>query len=298
VSPPSDNLRTASGEELVRLIHETPSPELLPVIDNPSLDEKTLCLLLQRKDLFTEFLKEVLLRRQFLKSYQVKKLLALHPRTPRTDAFRLLRELFLMDLVQFAISPGVSPDLKIKAEEQVINKLPHLPLGQKITLARRAPARIAGALLAEGQPPVVKTVLANPNLTEAQVLRVLSRDNLPPIVVRSISHHEKWSHVYNVRLALIRQPLTTLTTVLVFLPELTISDLRDLVAPGILPENLRHYLQAEIQRRLRHSHRLSDVPHQPVEQSTAIPQEQSAHDTSGSASASEGEDPPPPTLQK
>ena len=255
MNPAQERLRTASGEDLVHLIHETPPPELLPVLDNPSLDEKSLCLLLQRKDLSTDFLQEVLLRRQFLKSYQVKKALALHPHTPRTDGFRLLRELYLMDLVQFAISPGTLPDLKIKAEEQVINKLPHLPLGQKITLARRAPARIAGALLAEGQKQVVAAVLANPNLNEAQVLRVLSRDKLAPAVAQSIAQHEKWSHVYNVRIALIRQPSTTLTTILAFLPELTISDLRDLVAPGILPENLRHYLQAEIQRRMRNSQR-------------------------------------------
>jgi hypothetical protein len=249
----NDPLRTASGEEFVRLVHETAPGELLPALENPSLNEETLCLLLGRKDVPVEFLQEVLLQRQFLKSYRVKKALAFHPHTPRTEGFRLLRELYLMDLVQFAISPGVLPDMKIKAEEQVIAKLPHLPLGQKIALARRAPARIAGALLAEGHPPVVKAALGNPSLTEAQVLRVLSRDKLPPIVVQSIAQDAKWSHVYNVRIALIRQPSTTLTSVLAFLPELTISDLRELVAPGILAENLRHYLQAEIQRRLHQS---------------------------------------------
>ena len=50
-----------------------------------------------------------------------------------------------MDLVQFAISPGVLPDMKIKAEEQVIAKLPQLPLGQKLpwrgALRRALPAR-------------------------------------------------------------------------------------------------------------------------------------------------------------
>jgi hypothetical protein len=243
---------------LLRLIQETAANHLLPALENPALDEKILCTVLQRKDLSAEFLEEVLIHRQFLKSYQVKKALAFHPHTPRAEGVRLLRDLYLMDLVQFAISPGVLPDLKIKAEEQVIAKLPQLPLGQKISLARRAPARTAGALLAEGQPPVVKATLANPNLTEAQVLRVLSREKLPPIVVQSIAHHQKWGHIYNVRIALIRQPSTTLTTILAFLPELAISDLRELVAPGILPENLRHYLQAEIERRMRHSQRQAE----------------------------------------
>jgi hypothetical protein len=281
VSAPGEQLRTASGEEFVRLIQETPAGELLPALDNPSLDEETLGLLLQRKDLPAEFLQEVLLRRHFLKNYRVKKALAFHPHTPRTEGFRLLRELYLMDLVQFAISPGVQADMKIKAEEQVITKLPQLPLGQKITLARRAPGRIAGALLAEGHLAVVKAALGNPNLTEAQVLRVLSRDRLSAIVVQSLSQDEKWSHVYNVRIALIRQSATTLTTILSFLPELTISDLRELVAPGILPENLRHYLQAEIQRRFQKSKdKAGRDAEKPAESGTNAPE-------AGSSGASE-----------
>jgi hypothetical protein len=252
VSPMSyPDLQTATGEELVRLIHEVPPDMLLPILDNPALDETSLALLLHRKDLPSEFLTEILRRRQLLKNYLVKKLLAFHPHTPRTDALRLLRGLYLMDLVQFSISSEVRPDLKRKAEDQVIAKMAQLPLGQKITLARRSPARIAGSLLADGQPMVIKATLTNPNLTEAQVLRVLAKKKLPPVVAQSIAQHEKWSHVYNVRIALLRQPSTTLATVLAFLPELTVSDLRELAAPGVLPESLRHYLQAEIHRRLQ-----------------------------------------------
>ena len=252
------DLRTAAGEELVRLIHEAPTDMLSPILDNPALDETSLALLLHRKDLPSEFLTEILRRRQLLKNYLVKKLLAFHPHTPRTDALRLLRDLYLMDLVQFSISPEVRPDLKRKAEDQVIAKMAQLPLGQKITLARRSPARIAGSLLADGQPMVVKATLSNPNLTEAQVLRVLAKEKLPPVVAQSIAQHEKWSHVYNVRIALLRQPSTTLATVLAFLAELTVSDLRELAAPGVLPENLRHYLQAEIHRRLQKAKLPSD----------------------------------------
>ena len=259
MTPGERQLGSASGEQLVRLIEETPASELFPVLDNPALDEEALCLLLHRPDLPSELLAEVLRHRPFLKSYRIKKALAFHPHTPRSEGLRLLRELFLMDLVQFAISPGVLPDLKVKAEEQVIAKLPQLPLGQKITLARRSPARVAGALLAEGNSPVVQAALQNPNLTEAQVLRVLSRQKLPPAVVKFIAQDGKWSHVYNVRLALIRQPSTTLTAILAFLPELNISDLRELVAPGILPENLRRYLQAEIERRMDKSRQLAEA---------------------------------------
>jgi hypothetical protein len=70
-------------------------------------------------------------------------------------------------------------------------------------------------------------------------------------VAQAIANHPKWSQSYNVRLALVRTPTAPLAIVLGFLPQLTVSDLRELTAPGIIPENLRRYLQAEVQRRIR-----------------------------------------------
>src|SRR5205807_1480520 len=81
-----------------------------------------------------EVLEEIARRKALLKSYRVNRALAFHPRTPRLVSLRLLRDLYLMDLVQVAILPGVSAELKRNAEEQLIARLPQLPLGQKITL--------------------------------------------------------------------------------------------------------------------------------------------------------------------
>jgi len=243
----------ATGEELAVLLHHASTEVVLALLDNPALDETHVCLILERKSLATEVLEEVARRKPLLKSYRIKKSLAFHPRTPRLVSLRLLRDLYLMDLVQVAILPGVSAELKRNAEDQLLARLPQLPLGQKITLARRGPARVAGALLAEGHAQVVPVVLDNPYMTEAQILRALAREKLPISVIPAIVQHRKWSITYNIRLALVRNPMSPLATILSYLPELTVSDLRELAAPGIVPENLRKYLQAEVQRRLRAS---------------------------------------------
>jgi hypothetical protein len=228
------------------------SPEALrELVQSPSLNEEQVMLLLARKDLPSELIEQIAQRKPLLKNYAVKKALVLHPHTPRLVSMRMLRDLYLMDLVQLTLTPGALAELKRNAEEQLIARLPQLPLGQKITLARRGPGRVAGALLAEGHEQVLHTVLDNTNLTEAHVLKALSRPKIMPRVIEAVSKHAKWSHSYNVRLALVRQPATTLSTVLAYLPELTVSDLKELTAPGIVPENFRRYLQAEIQRRLR-----------------------------------------------
>ncbi|HET8923204.1 MAG TPA: hypothetical protein VFN26_09450 [Candidatus Acidoferrum sp.] len=243
----------ATGEELAALLHHPAADVLLALIDNPALDEAQLCMLLERKDLPGEVLEEVARRRPLLKSYRVKRALAFHPRTPRLVSLRLIRDLYLMDLVQVALLPGVSAELKRNAEDQLLARLPQLPLGQRITLARRGPARIGGALLAEGHTQVISIVLDNPYMTEAQILKALSREKLPIAVIPAIIRHKKWSITYNVRLALVRHPSSPLATILAYLPELTVSDLRELAAPGIVSENLRKYLQAEVHRRTRAS---------------------------------------------
>ncbi len=259
----SERALVAGGEELAALLHHAEPEVLLALLDNPSLEEAQLCMLLERKNLPAEILEEVARRKPLLKNYRVKKALAFHPRTPRLVTLRLLRDLYLMDLVQLTLLAGIPTELKRNAEDQLVSRLPQLPLGQKITLARRGPARLAGALLAEGHAQIVGIVLDNAYLTEAQVLRVLSREKLPPVVVRTISLHRKWSISYNVRLALVRHPLSPLATVLAYLPELTVSDLRELASPGIVPESLRKYLRAEVQRRIRageKSARKDDTP--------------------------------------
>jgi hypothetical protein len=250
--------RTATGDDLSALLYH-PAPQVLSaLLDNPALDETKLCLLLARKDLPTAVLEDVGSRKNLLKSYLVKRTLLFHPRAPRLVGLRLIRDIYLMDLVQFALSPAVSVELKRIAEDQIIARLPQLPLGQKIALARRGPARVAGALVAEGHANVLPVALDNPFLTESQVLKALAREKTSLRVVQAVANHRKWSHTYNVRLALVRNPYSPLATVLAFLPHLTVSDLRELAAPGIVPENLRRYLQAEVQRRMRLSKSLAD----------------------------------------
>jgi hypothetical protein len=247
----SSRARMAAGEELAALLHHHSPEVLLALLDNPALNETQLCLLLDRKDLPAEILEEVAHRKSLLKNYRVKRALAFHPRTPRLASLRLIRELYLMDLVQLTLMPGTSAELKRNAEEQLVARLPQLPLGQKITLARRGTARVAGALLAEGHAQVLAVVLDNGSLTEAQILKALSKEQLPVGVIKAVAQHRKWSHTYNVRLALVRHRSSTLSTILGYLPELTVSDLRELAAPGIVSENLRKYLLAEIQQRIR-----------------------------------------------
>src|ERR1700736_6980009 len=117
---PRDRACIATGDELAALLHHHSPDVLFALLDNPALDETQLCLLLDRKDLPAEVLEEVAGRKPLLKNYRVKRALAFHPRTPRLASLRLIRELYLMDLVQLTLLPGTPAELKRIAEEQLV----------------------------------------------------------------------------------------------------------------------------------------------------------------------------------
>lgn len=246
-----ERARAATGDELTALVEDSSEDVLAEVLANPALSEAHLILLLERKGLPARILERIAKTREWMRSYPVKKRVAIHPRTPRLLALPMLRQLYLFDLVEASLLPSTTAEAKRVAEELILAKLPQLPLGQKLTLAKRGAGRIAAALLLEGHAQLMSLAIDNAFLTEAHVLRVLARDDLPDGVAAALAGHRKWSHLPQVRVALVRNPSTPLARVLGFLPDLTLSTLRDLVELQSLSSNLREYLRHEMEKRTR-----------------------------------------------
>jgi hypothetical protein len=206
--------------------------------------------LLERKDLTAEVIAEIAARRDGAASYAVRLALARHPRTPRLVSLPILKFLYLFDLVRVCQTPAVPAHVKVVAEETILKKLQTIPRGEKITLARRGPGRVATGLLVAGDRELIRACLDNPFLSEAQLLRVLALEDLSPLVVDAVAQDEKWSHRYNVRLALIRNPMTPLPCVLAFIPNIAVNDLRDISIDRHMPEQVRQYILLHCAERL------------------------------------------------
>jgi hypothetical protein len=241
--------RSASSDEIRLFLHDASEEVLAALLENPHLTEGDVSILLERLDLPGTLLGVIAAHPSWKKSESVRFRIARHPHTPRRVALHLLRELFLFDLVQVSLAPSTPAEIRRVAEEVILHRLPHLPIGQKLTLARRGSARVAGGVLAEGHAQAATLALNNPFLNEAQILRVLSRSNVPERVVIAIARHQRWSCQYNVRLALVRHPATPLAAVLRFLPDVTMRDLRELISAATMPGAMRAYLKKEIARR-------------------------------------------------
>jgi hypothetical protein len=244
----SNQARPASGNEL-RALLEGDEAALLALLENPHVEEPHVCRMLERLNLPASVLTAVASEGKWTSSEGVRLRLARHPHTPRRISLALLRQLYLFDLVRLSLFPSAPAEIRRVADEIIITRVPHVPIGQKLTLARRGSARVAGALLAEGHPQAVKLALANAFLTESQVLKVLAKPGLPERVVVAIAGDLKWSCQYNVRIALARNVHTPAHVVRAILPNLALRDLKDVLTLGTLAPHLRKYIKAELARR-------------------------------------------------
>jgi hypothetical protein len=249
IDPSLEAVRAATAESIPSLLSSGDETILPALIENPLLDEANLCLLLERKELSGVLLEEIARQKQWRANYRVRCALAGHPHTPRLVAMKLLRDLHLMDLVRISLLAASPAELKRLAEERVLAQLPQLPLGQRITLARRGSARVAASLIAQGPEQVARVALENSFLTESQLLKTLAKENLPARVVAVIATHKKWSQLVNVRMALLRHKHAPLDRVLTFVSGLTLGELKDLLSLPEVPDNVRASLCSELAAR-------------------------------------------------
>jgi hypothetical protein len=247
----AQHARSASVEEIKGLVHDANEATLFALLENPNFNEPDVVHLLERLDLSSKLLSAIADSGKWNSSGHVRLRLARHPHTPRRIALALLRHLFLFDLVSVSLQPSASADVRRAAEGIILTRIPHLPVGEKLTLARRGPSRIAGAVLAEGHPQAIKLALDNGFLTESQVLKILAKPDVAERIVIAIAQHAKWSCQYNVRLGLMRNAHTPTPVVLAMLPNLTILDLKEIAKLEPLSPHLKKCIQHELERRAK-----------------------------------------------
>ena len=145
--------------------------------------------------------------------------------------------------------PVAAPDLKRVADELLVSRLPSITLGERISLARRASATVAAALLLDRETRVWKPALENPRMTEVAIVKALQRPAATAAFVDAVCRHPKWSLRHEIRLALLRNPHTPLARAIEFARRLPPPLLRDVLHASKLPEKIKEYLRKEVRSR-------------------------------------------------
>jgi hypothetical protein len=175
---------------------------------------------------------------------------ALCPRAPRALVLRLLPSLYWRSLAELAATPRMEGPARVRAEALLLERLPDLRLGERITLARIATPPVLPPLLADADLKVVDACLQNRRLREEDLLVALRSDGVPRTLLEAVAASTRWGACYAVGLALVRQPRTPLALSLSRLSSLVGRDLREIAAS----ESSRPLLALAAQRLLAAGH--------------------------------------------
>ena len=222
-------LREAGAEELRGLVRDLGDaldvPAAQAILRNPHAGEDVVRLLAAE--------------RRLLASYEMRRDLALHAATPQPTALALVAGLYWRDLVAAGLDVRVRPVVRRFADQRLIERLPALAVGEKVSIARGASPHVLQVLRHDPTPRVIAALLDNPRLVEGDLLPLASGDKAPGPVLAVILGHRKWGQRYPVRLAVVRNPRAPLQHVLQQLPMLKKPDLRAVASDPRLALPLR-----------------------------------------------------------
>ena len=151
--------------------------------------------------------------------------------------------------MQITLLPTVTADLKMFAEEQLINRVETISAGERLALAKRGSTRIAAALLLDAEARVIEAALHNPYMTERWIVKAVLDDDAPQALIDALCRDPKWSLRREVRAALLRNEKTPLARVVAFAESMSSMALREILLHSRLPRNVKEYLQKILEQR-------------------------------------------------
>jgi hypothetical protein len=235
---------------LKQLIHD-PSPQILwAVAADPRLTEDLALALLQRRDLPREALEQMHKHKSLARLRKVQLALVMHPSTPRHVSVPAIRHLYAFELMQVALLPGVVADVKRAAEEVLIAKLPSISAGERLSLAKRSSGRVAAALLLDKDDRTMQAALANPQMTEALIVKALKVESGTELLAPAVSRHAKWSFRNDVKAALLANKFSPPGRLQQFAMELPFNAVKDVLRNAQLAPSVKRVLQSALEKRV------------------------------------------------
>lgn len=228
---------------LERLIHDS-SPNLLTAVaSDPRLTEDLALALLQRRDLPREALEQLNKHKSVAGLRKVRLAVVTHPHTPRHVSVPVIRHLYAFELMQVALLPFVPADVKRAAEDILLTRLAGVSSGERFTLAKRSSGRVAAALLLDKEERVLNAALANPQMTEAWIVKALKSGAGTELLAPAVCRHAKWPHRVDIKVALLGNVRTPFGRVVQFAAELPRRSLQDALRQARLPPIVKAYIK-------------------------------------------------------
>ncbi len=240
---------TASEEELKTLVHHHSSKVILKLIHNNNLTEDLALIVANRKNINPEILEYLSNDVRWKESYRIMLAVCKNPKTPQKISLSLIKSLRIFDTADLTRNQHVPINVRMRAEANISEKILSMPLGIKITLARRASSNILMKLIEDSMKEVVAVCLDSPYMTEGDIYKIINMKKIPSQVIRQIADHPKWSCRYNIQWVLIRNNNTPLSCVVNYLKNIKTVDLQELYAAPEVPSSTKPFIYRELLER-------------------------------------------------
>lgn len=231
--------RADSVAELRRHLATAPPAYLEGAVENPELGIDEALLLLRNRSATSNVLVRVGRARALTRSYEIKKGLVRHARTPPSLARAFLPQLYWKDLAEISDDPRAQAALRHHADEMLAHRLGDLSLGEKVSLARRASPRVVSTLRTSREAAVLKAVLSNPRLLERDAVGLAADPGAPRDALGYLAAHAVWVARYPVRISLVGNPQTPIAAALRLLDGLPARDLERIASDEAVPKIVR-----------------------------------------------------------
>jgi hypothetical protein len=249
---PADAALENAAEGRPEAMPSEASPEVLAAAAaDPHLTEDQALALLGRRDLPREALEHLHKNKSLTRLPKVRMAIVMHPHTPRHVSLPVIRHLYAFELMHVALQISVPPDVRHAAEEAVVARLETVSAGERFTLARRSSGRVAAALLRDKEERVLNAALANPQMTEAWIVKALKAGSGTELLAPAVCRHQKWSYRNDVKAALVANQHTPFGRVVQFASELPLNTLRDLLRNARLTPNVKGCVRGALEKRLK-----------------------------------------------
>lgn len=240
---------TGSSEKLFASMQDPSLEVVRTALKNRALKEAHMLVLLKRRDLSEDLLRAIYQMKQTADSHKIRRALVKNPHLPAPILQTLLPQLHLFELLDICFLPGASADQKLATERLIIQRLPTTPLGNKITLARRAPASIVAELLKEGHVALMDPCLNNPRLQEMAIAQFLRGASASAETISSIARHPRWKARKTLRTAILKNPRTPGIWFSLWLPRMRGPEVLQLSASCRLSPSQKKLVRNELQKR-------------------------------------------------
>ncbi len=198
---------TASGEALDALLPHKSERVVRALIENPNLLELQKIRFLRRRDLSPAIFQKIARDKTWVGEYAVRLALAKNPKLPAWLFQEMLPRFMVMDLVKIAADPYVTADKKVFLNHLIAVRVPALPLGTKVNLAKRASHEVVEALLlTDPHERLVKVTLESKYLTERVLIRSIGSAMREPPALSAVAVHQEWGKRHGVKKALAKNP--------------------------------------------------------------------------------------------